>query len=103
MTDTLAPAKSGNLVASGDTAIIKARSGDNGAGFNTVFADTTGAGTFYVECSPNFLSDPSNALWFDVDGTNSQLTADGHVSFQMRAEAFRVRINGFTDTDWWVF
>lgn len=104
MADDLEPKRSGTLASAGDTAILDAKSGDNKAGFNTVFMKNTGAGTTFIESSPNFISDPANVEWFDVDGTNSQVTtAKGVISFQQRAEAFRIRSVTFTSVDWWLF
>lgn len=106
MAEDKEPKRFGSLAA-GDIDRIKATSGDNRAGFNTVhFELTGGAGNFIIESSPNAITDPSNEVWNNIDSetpANGILTASGSISFQQRAEAFRVKTDGTLAGDWWVF
>lgn len=97
MTSTYVKNTSG-VVANTEFTLLKATSAQNPTGFNTLYVwGTWGGGTAYLECSPDF--DPNNpgaANWFDVDGTNSQLSQNTKIDFQTRAAAFRLRNSGVT-------
>jgi hypothetical protein len=57
-------------------------------GFNTLYASGAfDGGTLQVQASPD-----NGTNWFDVTGAN--LTADGVVNFEIKAELLRVNLSG---------